>query len=127
MRGPSSKCCRRRVEIKADRITDPEKVRNVRTELERLRAARDRTILPSDELHQFASALTSINEDLWEIEDQIRECERSGDFGERFIARARSVYQQNDRRAAAKRRINDRLGSEIIEEKSYRSTDSAQP
>jgi Family of unknown function (DUF6165) len=115
------------LEIKSERIADPEKLGNVRTELERLRSARDRTILPCDELAQLATELRSINEALWEIEDQIRDCERSGEFGDRFITLARSVYQQNDRRAAIKRRINERLGSEIIEEKSYRSTGTDQP
>jgi hypothetical protein len=60
-----------------------------------------------------------INESLWRIEDEIRACERAGDFGPHFIELARSVYETNDRRAAVKRRINERLGSEIIEEKSY--------
>ena len=64
--------------------------------------------------------LKSINEPLWRIEDDIRSCERAGDFGPRFIELARSVYETNDRRAAIKRRINERLGSEIVEEKSYR-------
>jgi hypothetical protein len=51
----------------------------------------------------------------------------AGRLGERFIALARSVYQQNDRRAAIKRRINERLGSEIIEEKSYRPALATEP
>jgi hypothetical protein len=53
------------------------------------------------------------------IEDDIRSCGREGDFGDRFVELARSVYENNDRRAAVKRRINERLGSEIVEEKSY--------
>jgi hypothetical protein len=65
-----------------------------------------------------------VNDALWDIEDQIRDCERAGDFGQQFIELARSVYHQNDRRAAIKRRINDRLGSETIEEKSYLMADS---
>ena len=69
--------------------------------------------------------LRSVNDALWDIEDQIRDCERADDFGQRFIDLARSVYQQNDRRAAIKRRINERLGSEIIEEKSYPMADSS--
>ena len=54
-----------------------------------------------------------------EVEDAIRACERAGDFGPRFVALARSVYQHNDRRAAIKRWINERLGSRFMEEKSY--------
>ena len=65
--------------------------------------------------------LKSINESLWQIEDDIRHCEREGDFGPRFIELARSVYENNDRRALVKCRINERLGAEIIEEKSYRA------
>ena len=61
-----------------------------------------------------------MNEDIWEIEDGVRECERRQDFGEQFVELARSVYRTNDRRAALKRRINELLGSNLLEEKSYR-------
>ncbi len=60
-----------------------------------------------------------VNQALWNIEDDIRECERDAEFGARFIELARSVYVQNDRRAATKRKINVLLGSSIVEEKSY--------
>jgi hypothetical protein len=60
---------------------------------------------------------------LWGIEDEIRTCEQKGEFSQRFIELARSVYQTNDRRAAVKRRINELLGSRIIEEKSSSSAD----
>jgi len=60
-----------------------------------------------------------VNEALWDIEDAIRGCEREGDFRPKFVELARSVYHNNDQRAALKRRINERLGSAIIEEKSY--------
>ncbi|MDX1485026.1 MAG: DUF6165 family protein, partial [Alphaproteobacteria bacterium] len=63
--------------------------------------------------------LKAINEKLWEIEDDIRDCERHGDFGEKFIALARSVYRTNDQRVAVKRRINEALGSDLMDEKSY--------
>ena len=59
------------------------------------------------------------NQQLWEIEDAIRDCEREKNFGDTFIQLARSVYQTNDRRAALKREINVLLGSHLIEEKSY--------
>jgi len=107
------------LEIKAERITDPDKLRNVRTELGTLRAARDRTIVPSEAMASLTAELRSVNEALWSIEDAIRECEHAGDFGSRFIELARSVYKTNDHRAALKRRINERLGSQIVEEKSY--------
>ena len=98
---------------------DPEKVRNVRTELDTLRRARDRTILPSDALASLTAELRSVNKALWDIEDEIRGCERTGDFGPKFVELARSVYFNNDNRAAIKRKINVLLGSKLIEEKSY--------
>jgi hypothetical protein len=65
-----------------------------------------------------------VNETLWTIEDKIRECERAGDFGPRFVELARAVYKNNDHRADLKRRINERLGSAILEEKSYAASAS---
>ena len=64
--------------------------------------------------------LQAVNEELWEIEDEIRACEAQGDFGPRFVELARSVYRSNDRRSAIKRRINEASGSAIVEEKLYR-------
>jgi hypothetical protein len=63
--------------------------------------------------------LRGVNEQLWDIEDDIRKCEREKDFSQRFIDLARSVYMNNDRRAALKREINIILKSELLEEKSY--------
>ena len=63
--------------------------------------------------------MKSINEDLWEIEDDIRDKERAREFDDRFIELARSVYVTNDQRADAKKELNVYLGSEIVEEKSY--------
>jgi len=107
------------LEIKAAQITDAAKLENVRIELETLSAVRDNEIPPSDELTATTSALKVVNEQLWEIEDNIRECERKGDFRETFIELARSVYRSNDRRAALKREVNQLLGSRLMEEKSY--------
>jgi hypothetical protein len=107
------------LEIKSRRIGDPEKLRNVRRELTTLEAARDRTIVPSEELAALTAELRSVNESLWQVEDDIRSRDRDGDFGSGFVELARSVYKHNDHRAALKRRINERLGSEIVEEKSY--------
>jgi Family of unknown function (DUF6165) len=112
------------LEIKAERITDAGKLNHVRAELYALLEARDASIFDTEGLVPLAADLKATNEALWDIEDRIRDCERAGDFGQRFIDLARSVYQQNDRRAAIKRRINERLGSEIIEEKSYGPSDS---
>ncbi|HJO96937.1 MAG TPA: hypothetical protein QF891_02995, partial [Rhodospirillales bacterium] len=74
---------------------------------------------PSTELTELSLSLKRINEQLWGIEDDIRDRERAKDFGERFIELARSVYVCNDERATLKRRINELLGSRIVEEKSY--------
>jgi tetratricopeptide (TPR) repeat protein len=107
------------LQIKDQRIHDPAKLTNVRTELATLVAARDNAIDPSRELDELTAALKQVNEALWQIEDEIRVCERQNDFGPRFIELARAVYHENDRRAALKRQINDLLGSRLIEEKSY--------
>ena len=105
--------------IKTERISEREKLANVRKELETLEHARDAGIGESAELSRLTDALKSINEELWEIEDDIRDRERDQDFGSRFIELARSVYRTNDRRAAVKRQINELLGSRLTEEKSY--------
>lgn len=109
------------LEIKAERMTDAEKLANVRTELDSLTADRDAAIPVSAELDACAAALRKVNETLWDIEDEIRACERAKDFGPRFVELARSVYVNNDERAAIKRRINEMLGARIVEEKSYQA------
>jgi hypothetical protein len=107
------------LEIKAERIADAAKLANVRRELDELREARARSLPSSTDLIALAAELKSVNERLWEIEDAVRECEAAGDFGSRFVALARSVYKTNDARSALKRRINELLGSALVEEKSY--------
>lgn len=107
--------------IKGARISDPTQRANVLHELSLLEAVRDEALKKAPPLDDLAAELKKINEALWEIEDDIRDCERAGDFGETFIALARSVYRTNDQRAATKRAINLRLGSSIVEEKSYSS------
>jgi hypothetical protein len=81
------------LEIKSERIADPAKLENVRAELESLGAARDRALRGSQELAELTADLKAVNEALWEIEDALRACERSGEFGARFIELARSVYR----------------------------------
>jgi len=107
------------LEIKAARIRDHEKLRNVHAELAAIQVAYAQSIEPSPELSALADELRSVNERLWEIEDEIRGCEHAGDFGPRFVELARQVYSQNDHRAGLKRRINQLLGSHHVEEKSY--------
>ena len=77
---------------------------------------------PADDwprLAELTDELATVNGRLWRIEDAIRDCEREGDFGPRFVELARSVYRTNDLRASLKRQINDLLGARIIEEKMY--------
>ena len=105
--------------IKTERITDPEKLANIRIELETLTAVRDAALIPSALLRGLAAELKRINATLWDVEDDIRDHERDGDFGPGFIELARNVYRTNDRRSEVKRRINELLGSRLIEEKSY--------
>jgi hypothetical protein len=114
------------LEIKSDRMTDPAKLVNVRRELETLivsfdavREAHATTEESRMRLAEIVVQLKRVNEDLWQIEDDIRDCEREQDFGSTFVELARSVYHQNDKRAAFKRQINDLLGSRLVEEKSY--------
>lgn len=115
------------LEIKRVRIADPAKLRNVRSELDQLSSTRDRWLPRSPAMERLVDDLLSVNEAIWEVEDELRECERRRDFGARFIELARSVYRNNDRRAAIKRTINEQLGSSIIEEKGYRAYDRARP
>lgn len=105
--------------IKSERIEDEAKLKNVRTELGILNDTLAKDVPASDELTRLDGALQSVNEELWEIEDDIRDCERAGDFGPEFIRLARAVYVTNDKRAALKKEINLLLGSNIVEEKSY--------
>ncbi len=105
--------------IKAERIADPEKLANVRHERALLQDTRAKTLAESPELARLEAELKAVNETLWQIEDDIRACEAAGDFGAGFIELARSVYRNNDRRAALKREIGALFGAKIVEEKSY--------
>ena len=105
--------------IKSERIADEAKLKNVRIELGILNETLAKDVPASDELTRLDGALQSVNEELGVIEDDIRDCERAGDFGPEFIRLARAVYVTNDKRAALKKEINLLLGSHIVEEKSY--------
>ena len=80
----------------------------------------DKDIPRSPDLDILVSELKSVNEALWGIEDDIRDCERAEEYSQLFIDLARSVYITNDKRADLKRDINLLLGSRIMEEKSYK-------
>jgi hypothetical protein len=107
------------LQIKSERMTDPQKVANVRVELGMLESTwRDCSHSTRDIDMEWAS-LKRINAQLWDIEDKIREKERARTFDQEFIEFARAVYVTNDERATVKREINTKLGSKIVEEKSY--------
>ncbi len=107
------------LQIKQERIGNPGKLRNINTELALLRKQWAAAYEPCDELETLTVELKQLNEQLWVIENDIRECERRQQFDDKFIQLARAVYLTNDQRAAVKRQVNELFGSEIIEEKSY--------
>lgn len=106
------------LEIKLERLTDPAAIANVAREHALLIAIGGRTI-EEEGVAQLVRDLKRVNEELWQIEDAVREHEARQRFEAAFIQLARSVYRKNDRRAAIKRHINRLLGSELMEEKSY--------
>ncbi len=110
------------LEIKSARMTDAAKLHNVRTELTLLNETWGASEYSSKaDIGPEWSGLRDVNGQLWDIEDEIRDKERAGQFDARFIELARAVYVTNDERAALKRRINDKLGSALVEEKSYKA------
>jgi hypothetical protein len=104
------------LQIKIERISDDEKLRNLRKEYDDLVLLASSIMSTADPLYK---ALYDVNCELWDIEDLIRDLERKKDFGEEFISTARMVYIRNDKRAEIKREINIRTSSDLIEEKSY--------
>ena len=107
------------LEIKMDRIHDEQKRHNISKELQALKDVFDRGCEDPAKIEQVKAKLRAVNEKLWDIEDDIRKCEKEKDFSQRFIDLARSVYMTNDQRATFKREINTILQSELFEEKSY--------
>jgi hypothetical protein len=111
--------------IKSQRMSDPAKLSNVRLELRALEETWSASVYAEVDVDADVNALLSVNERLWVIEDDIRDKERAQAFDADFIRLARAVYFENDERAAIKRRINTKLGSAIVEEKSYRDYKSS--
>lgn len=107
------------LEIKSQRMTDPAKLHNVRTELALLNDTWRASPYSSTDIGAERAALREVNAKLWEIEDRIRDKERGQAFDDVFIELARAVYVTNDERAAVKKKINSMLGSTLVEEKSY--------
>lgn len=107
------------LEIKSERIKDETKVRNVRLELDELSVTWNEAVTDQSTIAELRKQLKAVNEELWVIEDDIRDEEADQNFGPKFIELARAVYVTNDRRAALKKDINLALGSRFVEEKSY--------
>jgi arginine deiminase len=107
------------LEVKLDRMSDPAKLANVRREHDMIMQTFRENVADTTALAKLIAELKAANLALWTIEDDIRDHERKGDFGDSFVALARSIYRINDERAAIKRRINVLLDSAIVEEKSY--------
>ena len=105
--------------IKSRRMTDEAKLANVRNELDLLNAIWANDAASRIDIGEERASLLAVNELLWDIEDKIRLKERAQEFDRDFIELARSVYFRNDERAAFKRAINLKLGSQLVEEKSY--------
>ena len=113
------------LQIKSERITDTGKLANVRKELEALTSTWMAHPAAQDNVLELRAALKAVNERLWDIEDDIRQCERRQDFGAEFVRLARAVYHENDDRARIKKDINQALGSAYVEEKSYQDYGAA--
>jgi hypothetical protein len=105
--------------IKSQRMTDPKKLANVQVELEALEEIWKTSAYANIDVGTDLNALLAVNGRLWTIEDDIRDKERAKTFDEEFVRLARAVYIENDERAAIKRRLNVKLGSSLVEEKSY--------
>tara|TARA_X000000368_G_C22528921_1_gene492568 strand:+ start:143 stop:544 length:402 start_codon:yes stop_codon:yes gene_type:complete len=107
------------LEIKMDKIKDTNGLNEINKEYSILKLAKDTHIEFSDEIKKLYVEIKKINLKLWNIEDEIRICEKKKDFGENFINLARSVYLNNDKRSKIKSEINKLLGSNIKEIKQY--------
>ena len=107
------------LKIKQEKITDAQKLENINRELTELESIWTGIQDPATDLAELCEQLKAVNTALWDIEDKIREKESANSFDQEFIELARSVYKQNDLRAALKKEINLRSGSALVEEKSY--------
>ena len=107
------------LEIKSERIQDAAKLANVNKELNLLKKIWGESEFAKADIADEMARLKRINEKLWKIEDDIRDKERQRTFDEGFIELARAVYYENDVRAAIKKELNLKLGSDLVEEKSY--------
>ena len=109
------------LEIKKEKIKDPDKQKFINEEYSVLKNQLDKNIKTSEKLNELFQSLKKINEKLWVIEDEKRECEKNKDFGEKFVKLSRDVHFFNDDRAKIKLEINNITGSKIKEIKEYTS------
>jgi len=109
------------LEIKKEKIKDPEKLKYITDEHSILKNQLDKNIKKNEKLEKLFQSLKEINSKLWIIEDDKRQCEKEKDFGEKFIKLSRDVHFLNDDRAKIKLKINDLTGSKIKEIKEYTS------
>ena len=107
------------LEIKSEKITDPEKLKYIKDEYKILKDQLNTNIKDYSEIESLYNSLKEINSKLWVIEDDKRLCERNSDFGEKFIKLSRDVHFLNDERAKLKLEINNKTGSKIKEIKEY--------
>ena len=107
------------LEIKLNKIKNPALLQEIKKDYNIINEAKNKNINSSNEINVLYTDLKKINEQLWEIEDKIRLCEKNSDFKDKFIQLARDVYLKNDKRSEIKLKINKILGSNIQEVKQY--------
>ena len=107
------------LEIKQEKIKDPEKLKFISNEYLILKEQLENNIKSDDKLEDLYKSLKEINSKLWVIEDEKRQCEKDKDFGDKFIKLSRNVHFLNDDRAKIKLKINEHTGSKIKEIKEY--------
>ena len=107
------------LEIKLNKIKNPALLQEIKKDYNIINEAKNKNINSSEEINVLYTDLKKINEQLWEIEDKIRLCEKNSDFKDKFIQLARDIYFKNDKRSKTKSEINKILGSNIIEIKQY--------
>ena len=107
------------LEIKLNKIKNPDLLQEIKKDYNIINEAKNKNINSSNEINVLYTDLKKINEQLWEIEDKIRLCEKNSDFKDKFIQLARDVYLKNDKRSKIKLEINKILGSNIQEVKQY--------
>jgi len=107
------------LEIKQEKIKDPQKLKYINDEYGVLKDQLNKNVKSDPKLDELFNSLKKINSKLWIIEDDKRLCEKSSDFGEKFIKLSRDVHFLNDNRAKIKLEINNHTGSKIKEIKEY--------